>query len=81
MTQQTTETDVTDVMRTVTEAMRQLGIKKTKFYELINAGVLEAHDINGVQKRHVGETGPRRSLRIPQSEIDRFLAETKISAT
>lgn len=67
-------------MVTVVEAMDQLGIKKTKFYELVNTGELAAVDINGVAKRRVGETGRRRSLRVSQAEIDRFLAERAVTA-
>jgi Helix-turn-helix domain len=60
---------------TVIEACDQLGIKKTKFYELIRKGELAAFDINHVEKRLVGETGRRRSLRVDQAEIDRYKAE------
>lgn len=65
---------------TVTEACVQLGIKKTKFYELIRKGELHAVDINGVGKRRIGEPGPRRSLRVDQAEVDRFKAERLIRA-
>jgi excisionase family DNA binding protein len=67
-------------MVTVVEACDQLGIKKTKFYELIRKGELEAVDINGVGKRHIGEPGRRRSIRVPQAEIDRFKADHLIRA-
>lgn len=67
-------------MVTVVEAMDQLGIKKTKFYELVNSGELRAVDINGVEKRPVGQTGRRRSLRVSQAEIDRFLRERAVTA-
>lgn len=67
-------------MVTVVDACEQLGIKKTKFYELINTGELAAVDINGVEKRPVGQTGRRRSLRVKQAEIDRFLRERTVRA-
>lgn len=65
---------------TVNEACAQLGIGKSKFYELIRKGELEAIDINGVEKRRIGEPGRRRSLRVEQAEIDRFKAERLVSA-
>jgi excisionase family DNA binding protein len=77
MTQQPPEPDV---MRTAAEVQEQLGIKKSKFYELIRTGELTAIDINGVGKRQVGETGPRRSIRVAQSEIERFKAARRIAA-
>lgn len=62
------------------EVMTQLGIKKTKFYDLIRKGQLHAFDINGVEKRQVGQCGPRRSLRVDQAEVDRFKRETLVRA-
>jgi excisionase family DNA binding protein len=79
MTQQSTESQPSRGL-TVIEACDQLGIKKTKFYELIRRGELTAVDINHVGKRNVGETGRRRSLRVDQAEIDRFKAAGLVSA-
>lgn len=64
----------------VDEACEQLGIGKSKFYELIRKGELAAYDVNGVPKRRVGEKGPRRSLRVDQAEIDRFKAGRAVRA-
>lgn len=77
MTQQATEPQQSRMV-TVVDACDQLGIKKTKFYALVNTGELAAVDINGVEKRRVGETGRRRSLRVSQAEINRFLAERAV---
>jgi excisionase family DNA binding protein len=79
MTQQATESQASRGV-TVVEACEQLGIKKTKFYELIRKGELEAVDINGVAKRRVGEPGRRRSLRVDQAAIDAFKARNRVSA-
>lgn len=79
MTQQATEPQPSRMV-TVTEACDQLGIKKTKFYELIRKGELAAVDINGVEKRRIGEPGRRRSLRVSQAEIGRFLRDHAVSA-
>jgi excisionase family DNA binding protein len=79
MTEQATESQRSRGL-TVTEACDQLGIKKTKFYDLIRKGELEAVDINGVQKRNVGQPGRRRSLRVDQAEIDRFKRERLVTA-
>lgn len=71
-----------DRMLTAEEVREQLGIKKTKFYELVNSGQIEAFDINGVEGQpcRPGRPGPRRSLRVRQSEVNRFLAERRVSA-
>lgn len=81
MTQQTPGT--ADPMRTVAEVTKQLGIGTFKFYDLINSGQLQAFDLNHVQGEYArpGRAGGRRrSLRVRQSEIDRFLAERKLPA-
>jgi excisionase family DNA binding protein len=70
-------------MVTAAEACTQLRIGKTKFYDLINKGELIAVDVSGgppKEPRRVGQTGRRRSLRVPQSEINAFLARNKVSA-
>ena len=67
-------------MLTSTEAMEQLGIKKTAFYKLLNAGELEAVDVSAAsRKRRIGEPGRRRTLRIPQSQVDAFKARNAIT--
>lgn len=68
-------------MLTSAEVMRQLGIKRTKFYDLLRAGELTAVNVNpAAVKRHVGERGPRRSIRIAKSEVDAFKARNRIPA-
>src|SRR5258708_40272966 len=62
-----------DAMLTSAEVMEQLGIRKTAFYKLLNAGEIEAVDVSAAKrKRQVGERGARRTLRIPQSQVDAF---------
>jgi hypothetical protein len=82
MTQQATESQAPQMV-TAAEARAQLKIGKTKFYDLINAGELHAHDISPNRPsgpRRVGDKGHRRVLRISQAEIDRYLAATAVSA-
>jgi excisionase family DNA binding protein len=70
-----------DVMLTSAEAMEQLGIKKTAFYKLLNSGELAAVDVSAAaRKRRIGETGRRRTLRIPQSQVDAFKERNAITA-
>ena len=79
MTQPTTS-DRAAGMLTVNEVCGQLGIGKTKFYDLINKGELEAVNVNPAPKRLVGERGPRRSLRVEQSAVDAYKARNRVSA-
>ena len=70
-------------MVTAAEACTQLGIGKTKFYDLINKGELTAVDLSPgapARSRRVGEKGKRRVLRVAQAEIDRYLAERAVTA-
>lgn len=70
---QTTERPEADCMVTVAEACRQLGIGRTTFYKLVNTRELEAVNLNAAApKRLVGQSGPRRSIRVPQSAIDAY---------
>jgi excisionase family DNA binding protein len=69
-------------MVTVTEVCAQLGIGKTKFYDLVNKGELAVHDVSGSDR----EPGParkgqrRRSIRVQQADVDAFLMRTRVSA-
>jgi predicted DNA-binding transcriptional regulator AlpA len=68
-------------MLTVAEVCEQLGIKRTKFYTLVNRGELTAIDVNAAPaKRRVGERGPRRSIRIEQAVVDAFKARNQVPA-
>ncbi len=70
-----------DAMLTSAEVMEQLGIKKTAFYKLLNSGELKATDVSAAgRKRRIGEPGRRRTLRIPQSQVDAFKARNAITA-
>lgn len=64
----------------VAEAREQLGIGLSKFYELIRKGELAAVDLNNVAGQYgtPGRPGRRRSLRVSQAEIDRFLSERAV---
>lgn len=82
MTQQATGSQPSRMV-TVAEVCEQLGIGKTKFYALINAGELAAVDVSPNKPkapRRVGETGHRRALRVEQAEIDRFKKERAVTA-
>ena len=75
-------TDAADPrMLTAAEVCAQLRIGKTKFYELLNKGELYAIDVSGGAPkgpRRVGQTGRRRSLRVPQSEIGRASCRERV---
>lgn len=62
---------------TVAAAARQLGVGKTKMYELINSGEIAVVNLptpgGKSARRLVGERGPRPSVRVPQGEVDRFI--------
>lgn len=82
MTQQATEAQQSRMLG-VAEAMDQLGIKSSKFYELIRKGRLEAVDLNNVAGQYAKPGVPggrRRCLRVAQAEIDRYLAECTVRA-
>lgn len=82
MTQTATET-ADAAMLTAAEVCTQLGIGKTKFYDLINKGDLAAHDLSPgspARSRRVGEKGKRRVLRVTQAEVNRYLAERAVTA-
>ena len=80
-------TDTTGrVLVTVAEAARQLGVGKTKMYELINSQeiavvVMPTPGSTAPRPRRVGERGPKRSLRIEQAVIDAFIARGRQPAT
>lgn len=59
-------------MLTVTEVCRQLGVGRTKFYNLINKGELSVVNVNPAPKKLVGQRGPRRSIRVRQSAVDEY---------
>jgi predicted DNA-binding transcriptional regulator AlpA len=62
---------------TVAQAAEQLGIGKTRLYELIHAGeiaTIELPSPSGAPGRqYVGETGAKASRRIEQAEVDAFI--------
>jgi excisionase family DNA binding protein len=68
-------------MITVTEVCAQLGVGKTKFYDLVNKGELAVHDVSGSGT----EPGPnrkghrRRSIRVQQADVDAFLMRSRVS--
>jgi excisionase family DNA binding protein len=69
-------------MVTVASVCGQLGIGKTKFYDLVNKGELPVHDVSGSD----AEPGParrgqrRRAIRVQQADVDAFLKRTRVSA-
>jgi hypothetical protein len=65
----------------VAEACEQLGIGKTRFYELLNAGEITVVDISPdrpKQPRPIGTPGRRRTLRVEQSVIDAYIERGRI---
>jgi predicted DNA-binding transcriptional regulator AlpA len=67
----------------VDEACALLGVGKSKFYELIRTGELEAVDINNVAGQYArpGERGGRRrALRVEEAEISRFKRQRTVRA-
>lgn len=69
-------------MLTVNEACDYIGVKRTKFYALLAsgefAGVVNVNP--GAARKRVGEKGPRRSLRVPQSTLDAFNKRNAVTA-
>lgn len=62
---------------TVAQASEQLGIGKTRLYELIHAGeiaTIELPTSSGAPgRRYVGDTGAKASRRVEQTEVDAFI--------
>jgi hypothetical protein len=81
MTQQATEPQASRMLA-VEEALTQLGIGRSKFYELIRQGRLKATDLNHVEGQYAapGRPGKRRCLRVSQAEINRYLCEGEVRA-
>jgi excisionase family DNA binding protein len=81
MTQQATEPQATRLV-TVNEVCEQLGIKKTKFYHLVNKGELSVYDLSGSSRKpgpaRKGER--RRVIRVAQADIDAYLARSRRAA-
>jgi len=78
MTQQATET-LAPRMVTVIEVCAQLGIGKTKFYDLVNKGELPIYDLSG-SGRGPGATRKgerRRVIRVDQADVDAYLTRTR----
>lgn len=69
-----------DPMLTVAEVCKQLGIGRTKYYDLVRKGELVAVNVNPGPKRLVGQPGPRRSIRVRQSVVDAFEERNKVPA-
>lgn len=67
---------------TVNEVCAQLGIKKTKFYALVNQGALPIYDVSGSNRApgpaRAGER--RRVIRVNQADIDAFLMRNRADA-
>jgi excisionase family DNA binding protein len=63
-----------DPARTVAQACVQLGIGKTKFYELLTAGEIETFT-------HPTRNNIRPSRRVRQSAIDRYLRDRAAMAS
>lgn len=70
-----------DPLFTVTEACELLHIGRSKFFRLVREGSLTAINVNPAAKyKRVGDRGPKRILRVAQSEIDRFKKDNSVTA-
>jgi predicted DNA-binding transcriptional regulator AlpA len=69
-------------MLTVNEVCAQIGIGRMTFYKLVNTGALTAINVNpaATAAKRLGERGPRRSLRVQQSEVTAFLKRNSVTA-
>lgn len=79
MTQQATEPQPSRLI-TVREACEQLGIGKTKFYELIHQGEFSVFNLNSAPRGPVRKGGQRPAIRVEQAEVDAFKARIKVPA-
>jgi predicted DNA-binding transcriptional regulator AlpA len=69
---------------TLAEAMDQLGVGKTRLYELINSGEIATVELptpgGATARRRVGDPGPKKSRRIEQAEINAFIERNRARA-
>lgn len=71
-----------DRMLTVSQVCAQIGIGRMTFYKLVSSGELDAININpaATGPKPFGAPGPRRTLRVRQSEVTAFIERNKVSA-
>lgn len=80
MTQQATEPQSSRLI-TVRAACAQLGIGRTKLYELIHQGEFASFNLNADAPRGPIRKGQRRpSIRLDQAEVDAYMARIKTPA-
>lgn len=76
-----------DRMLTVAQVCDQLNLGRSKVGELIRSGALAAVNVNpayvspGRSRRRIGESGPRPSYRVAQSEVDAFKERNRVGVT
>jgi predicted DNA-binding transcriptional regulator AlpA len=81
MTQQATEPQPSRLI-TVREACGQLGIGRTKFYELCQQGVFSVFNLNSDAPRGPVRKGQQRpAIRVEQAEVDAYKARIKVPAS
>jgi predicted DNA-binding transcriptional regulator AlpA len=81
MTQQATEPPPSRLIK-VSEAIAQLGIGRTKFYELCQQGEFSVFNLNSGAPRGPVRKGQKRpSIRVDQAEVDAYKARIKVPAT
>lgn len=80
MTQQATEAPPEKLI-TVGNARGQLGIGRTKFYELVRKGVFTTYNLNADAPRGPIRKGqPRPMIRVDQAEVDAYKARSRVPA-
>lgn len=81
MTQQATESQPSRLI-TVREACSQLGIGRTKFYELCHQGEFATFNLNSAAPRGPVRKGQQRpAIRVEQAEIDAYKDRIKTPAS
>ena len=79
MTQQATESQPSRLI-TVREATGQLGIGRTKFYELLRQGEFSVYNLNSAPRGHMRKGQKRPAIRVDQAEVDAYKARIKTPA-
>jgi len=80
MTQQATEPQPSRLI-TVSEAIAQLGIGRTKFYELLQQGEFSVYNLNSAPRGPIRKGQRRPVIRVEQAEVDAYKARIKVPAT
>ena len=80
MTQQATEPQPSRLIK-VSEAIAQLGIGRTKFYELLHQGEFTVYNLNSAPRGPVQKGQRRPAIRVDQAEVDAYRGRIKVAAS